>query len=62
MTNVVPFDEPVAPIPPKLKCSFCGKQERDVRRIVSNNLEGSALRAICDECLNKCKARMEEHH
>lgn len=59
-SNVIPFEKPVAPIQPPLKCSFCGRPETAVNSMVSNALQGDCLRAICKECLEKAKARLEE--
>ena len=56
-SNIIPFDPPKdAPI----HCSFCGKQQHQVRRLVTNQLEGKGLRAICNECIEKAKQRLEE--
>ncbi len=34
-----------------ISCSFCGKKENEVNKIISNNLEGEHLVYICDECV-----------
>jgi len=39
----------------RLKCSFCGKSEKDVRRMVA----GPKV-YICDECIDMCNELMEE--
>ncbi|MFV0420869.1 ClpX C4-type zinc finger protein [Oleidesulfovibrio sp.] len=33
-------------------CSFCGKSQKDVKRLVANS--GDPLVAICDECVLLC--------
>jgi len=50
MTNIINFTEP-----PKVqrKCSFCGKTEHQVERLVSNNQAGKDERNICNECIEK---------
>lgn len=57
-SNVIPFDPP-AKDPPAC-CSFCGKPKHLVRRMVTNGQEGKGLRAICDECVEKAKRRIQE--
>ena len=44
-------DEPKKP----LRCSFCGKRENEVRRM----LQGPAAR-ICDQCVQLCMSLLEE--
>lgn len=56
-SNVIPFEKPA---PFVLKCSFCGRPETAVNGMVSNAMQGNRLRAICKECLEKAKARLEE--
>lgn len=50
MSNVIDFTPPAKV---QSKCSFCGKTEHQVRRLVSNNQTGKAEKAICDECIEK---------
>ena len=33
------------------KCSFCGTKEKDTKSLISNNLEGSHEKLICDKCV-----------
>jgi ATP-dependent protease Clp ATPase subunit len=42
--------------PPKeqIKCSFCGKTDNQVERMVNNQLKGEEAKAICNECIEKC--------
>ena len=44
-------DEPKKP----LRCSFCGKRENEVRRM----LQGPGAR-ICDQCVQLCMSLLEE--
>ena len=39
-----------------LRCSFCGKQEREVHRMI----QGPAGVRICDECVNLCREILQE--
>ena len=39
-----------------LRCSFCGKQEREVRRMI----QGPGGVRICDECVNLCRDIIED--
>ena len=39
----------------KIKCSFCGKEQEQVRRIVA----GPGV-CICDECIELCQEIIEE--
>jgi len=39
-----------------LRCSFCGKQEREVRRMI----QGPAGVRICDECVNLCREILQD--
>ncbi len=39
-----------------LRCSFCGKQEREVRRMI----QGPAGVRICDECVNLCRDILQD--
>lgn len=41
---------------PKLTCSFCGREETEVARLVAG---GSAY--ICDSCIALCVAVLERH-
>jgi hypothetical protein len=41
---------------PKLTCSFCGREETEVARLVAG---GSAY--ICDSCMALCVAVLERH-
>jgi ATP-dependent protease Clp ATPase subunit len=56
MSNVINFTEPPKP---QLKCSFCGKAENHVERMVSNQLSGKEAREICNECIEKCTKLLE---
>ena len=38
-----------------LRCSFCGKREEEVRRMI----QGPGAR-ICDQCVNLCMSVLEE--
>ena len=38
----------------EISCSFCGKSERDVRRLI----EGPGV-YICDECIEFCSSLLE---
>jgi hypothetical protein len=40
----------------KLHCSFCGKSENEVARLVAG-----ASAHICDECIGKCVSVLEAH-
>jgi hypothetical protein len=40
----------------KLRCSFCGKSEDEVARLVAG-----ASAHICDECIGKCVSVLEAH-
>jgi len=40
----------------KLTCSFCGRAEDRVERLVAG-----ASAHICDECVAKCAAVLEQH-
>ena len=44
-------DEPKKPV----RCSFCGKRESEVRRM----LQGPGAR-ICDQCVELCMSLLEE--
>jgi hypothetical protein len=39
-----------------LRCSFCGRRADQVERLVA----GPSV-YICDECINKCVAVLEQH-
>jgi hypothetical protein len=39
-----------------LRCSFCGRRSDDVARLVAG-----ASAHICDECITKCVAVLEQH-
>lgn len=39
-----------------LRCSFCGKQEREVRRMI----QGPGGVRICDECVNLCRDILQD--
>ena len=39
-----------------LRCSFCGKSEGQVHRMI----QGPGVR-ICDECVQLCMSRMDMH-
>jgi hypothetical protein len=41
---------------PQLRCSFCGCGADDVKRLVAG-----ASAHICDDCINKCVAVLNEH-
>ena len=41
----------------KVRCSFCGKEARDVRKLIA----GSKV-YICDECVSLCREIIEEDH
>jgi hypothetical protein len=41
---------------PGLRCSFCGRRAEDVGRLVAG-----ASAHICDECVTKCIAVLEQH-
>jgi len=40
----------------KLRCSFCGKNEDEVARLVAG-----ASAHICDKCIGKCVSVLEAH-
>jgi ATP-dependent protease Clp ATPase subunit len=43
--------------PEQLSCSFCGKQQHEVRSLIEggcSNRDGSACVFICDECVTLC--------
>jgi ClpX C4-type zinc finger len=40
----------------KLRCSFCGRDSAEVERLVAG-----ASAYICDACVNKCVAVLEQH-
>ena len=42
-------------IPTNIKCSFCGKAQEMVKRIVA----GPKNLFICDECINVCNEIMQ---
>ena len=39
-----------------LRCSFCGKQEREVHRMI----QGPGGVRICDECVNLCRDILQD--
>ena len=39
-----------------LRCSFCGKEEREVHRM----MQGPAGVRICDECVNLCREILQD--
>jgi hypothetical protein len=39
-----------------LRCSFCGRHAEDVARLVAG-----ASAYICDDCISKCVAVLEQH-
>jgi hypothetical protein len=41
---------------PGLRCSFCHRRDDDVARLVAG-----ASGYICDECVTKCVAILEQH-
>ncbi len=41
---------------PRLRCSFCGRNADAVERLVAG-----ASAHICDACITKCVAVMEQH-
>jgi hypothetical protein len=41
---------------PRLRCSFCNRSADDVGRLVAG-----ACAHICDECITKCIAVLEQH-
>ena len=41
----------------ELRCSFCGKSERQVHRMI----QGSGVR-ICDECVRLCTSILEDNY
>ncbi len=41
-----------------ISCSFCGKKENEVNKIISNHLEGAGLVYICDECVKDSHSLM----
>ena len=41
---------------PRLRCSFCNRSAADVGRLVAG-----ASAHICDECITKCIAVLEQH-
>jgi hypothetical protein len=41
---------------PQLRCSFCGRHADDVGRLVAG-----ASAHICDDCIGKCVAVLEQH-
>ncbi|WP_285734104.1 ClpX C4-type zinc finger protein, partial [Nocardiopsis sp. ATB16-24] len=41
---------------PLLKCSFCGKDQSEVRRLIA----GPGHICICDECVGLCNEIMED--
>jgi len=44
---------------PDLHCSFCGKDQKQVRKLIGGNPgEGVPVGHICDECLFKCTQEM----
>jgi ATP-dependent Clp protease ATP-binding subunit ClpX len=44
------------PRPPRIRCSFCGKEAKDVRKLMA----GPDGVHICDECVSLCKEIIEE--
>ncbi len=46
------------PNEPKLTCSFCGKSQAEVKRLIANP-NGQCF--ICDECIDICKEIMKEN-
>jgi hypothetical protein len=42
--------------PHRLRCSFCGREAAAVGRLVAG-----ASAHICDECITKCVAILEQH-
>jgi ATP-dependent protease Clp ATPase subunit len=41
---------------PLLRCAFCGRDERQVPRLVAG-----AFAHICDSCITECVAVLEQH-
>jgi ATP-dependent Clp protease ATP-binding subunit ClpX len=41
---------------PRLRCSFCGREAEQVARLVAG-----ASAHICDQCITKCVAVLEQH-
>lgn len=54
-TNTIPLDPPA---PLVRICSFCKKQETQVKKMVSNNSTGPQLKCICNECIEKATERL----
>lgn len=50
MSNVIEFNPPAKV---QRKCSFCGKTEHQVDRLISNTQEGAAEKNICNHCIEK---------
>jgi hypothetical protein len=44
------------PDPHRLRCSFCGRKADEVARLVAG-----ASAHICDACITKCVAVLEQH-
>jgi len=40
------------PLPPNIKCSFCGKSAKNARRLIA--LVAPSKTSICDECIEVC--------
>jgi len=44
-----------------LRCSFCSKTQDQVDTLISNPAEHSSRVYICNECVGRCDALLEEH-
>lgn len=45
-----------------LRCSFCGKDQDVVKKLISNPTEHKTRSYICDECIDVCNGILQESH
>lgn len=58
--DIIPFIEPPTPEVSIRICSFCKKQEGQVRKMFSNGREGTPqLKCICDSCVAIASGRIQ---
>jgi ATP-dependent Clp protease ATP-binding subunit ClpX len=43
-----------------LKCSFCGKSQAEVAKLIANPSERGSRAYICNECIEVCNLIIEE--
>ena len=48
------------PVGDDLRCSFCGKRQAEVAKLIANPPGGGVRVYICDECIEVCHFILEE--